>query len=79
MGYVFGFGLLGGIAGSVIGILLRPSLFGEQLPVKDVLTRGRMLEDSYHAFAETSFNTVAGVALIGLFVGAIVGQLSAKK
>ena len=72
------FGILGAVAGGLIGFLLRPSapVIG-QLPFQDVITRGLTLKGITQVLvpiAERSFNML----LIGAAAGCVLGILVAK-
>jgi hypothetical protein len=74
--------VLGFFAGGFIGYLLRPSypyLNIGQLPFETVITRGARLDEFdsflYGPIAEVSFNYIVVGAILGLFIGWIVGKL----
>ena len=74
--------VLGFFAGGFIGYLLRPSypyLHIGQLPFETVITRGARLDEFdsllYGPIAEVSFNYIVVGAILGLFIGWIVGKL----
>ncbi|MHB1721940.1 MAG: hypothetical protein ACYCT3_03385 [Acidiferrobacter sp.] len=70
-------------AGAVIGFLLRPSdLFGHQLPLSTVLSRGADLQGINQLLvplAERSFNDAVAGLMIGALVGALIGALSGRR
>jgi hypothetical protein len=69
-------GLIGLIAGGVVGFLLRPSAFlVGQLPLQTVITRGEQLKGLdrlYKQTAEISFNYMLVGAIIGLLLGIVL-------
>lgn len=70
------------VVGAAVGFLLRPTdIFGHQLPLSVVLTRGNNL----HGFnqlliplAQRSFNETLAGALIGLVLGIILAALARR-
>ncbi|MHB8254566.1 MAG: hypothetical protein ACYDEV_12930 [Acidiferrobacter sp.] len=71
------------IAGGAIGFLLRPTdIFGHQLPLSVVLTRGSNLHGLNRLLtplAHRSFNELAAGLIIGGIVGAIVSALRDRR
>ena len=67
-------------AGAITGFLLRPSdIFGHQLPLSVVLTRGSDLHGLNRfliPLAERSFNEVVAGLILGAVLGVVVGALS---
>ena len=66
-------------AGAIIGFLLRPSdIFGQQLPLSMVLTRGSGLHGLNRLLiplAERSFNEMVAGLIVGAVLGTVVGAL----
>jgi len=76
-------GIVGFIAGGFIGFLYRPSaLFIGQLPFDVVITRGANLKGFDQVLlplAQSSFNNMMTVAVIGAAIGIIIGLLITRK
>lgn len=75
-------GIVGSIAGALIGWLLSPSIpfTGERLGLEDILTRGATLQgmdELLVPLAERSFNTILLFGIVGLLVSLAI--LRAKK
>ena len=73
-------GVLGFFVGGFIGYLLRPSHpYIGQLPLETIITRGAKLDEFdsflYGPMAGVSFNYIVAGAILGLFIGWIVGKL----
>ncbi len=70
-------------AGALTGFLLRPSdVFGEQLPLSIVLTRGSNLHGLNRLLiplAERSFNEMAAGLILGAVLGTVVGALFMRR
>ena len=64
-------------AGGFVGFLLRPAVFGEQLPFETVISRGaslRGLGKMAVPLAKSSFNYMMAGAIIGLIIGIFVAR-----
>jgi len=76
-------GIIGFIAGAVLGFLYRPSAFLiGQLPFDVVITRGANLKGMDQvliSMAQTSFNNMAAAAIAGAVIGIVVGLLISKR
>jgi hypothetical protein len=76
-------GIVGFIAGGVIGFLYRPSAFLiGQLPFDIVITRGANLKGMDQVLipmVQTSFNNMMAIAVIGAVVGIVAGLLLSRK
>ena len=76
-------GIVGFLAGSLIGFLYRPSaLIIGQLPFSTVITRGANLkgvEQMLIPMAQTSFNNMMVAAVIGADIGIVIGLLFSRK
>ena len=76
-------GVIGFIAGAIIGFLLRPSAFLiGQLPLKTVIMRGtdlKGLDKIMVPVAERSFNLMFGVAVVGMLIGIAIGYYMEKS
>jgi hypothetical protein len=76
-------GIVGFLAGGVIGFLYRPSvIIIGQLPFDVIITRGANLKGVDQVLipiAQTSFNNMMAIAVIGAVIGIIVGLLVARK
>jgi len=76
-------GIVGFIAGGVLGFLYRPSAFLiGQLPFDVVITRGANLkgvDQVLISLAQSSFNNMLTVAVVGAFIGIVVGLLISKR
>ena len=76
-------GIVGFIAGGVIGFLYRPSVFLiGQLPFDVVITRGANLKGVDQVLlpmAQSSFNHMMAIAVIGAVIGIIIGLLIARR
>ena len=76
-------GIVGFFAGGFIGYLYRPSAFIiGQLPFDVVITRGANLKGVDQVFiplAQTSFNNMMAIAVIGTAIGIIIGLLITRK
>jgi hypothetical protein len=76
-------GIIGLIAGGIIGFLYRPSaLIIGQLPFDTVITRGANLKGVDQVLiplAQSSFNNMLAAAVIGAVIGIVVGYLIAKR
>ena len=70
-------------AGTVTAFLLRPAdVFGHQLPLSVVLTRGSDLHGLNRLLiplAERSFNEMMAGLILGAILGAVVGALLARR
>ncbi len=70
-------------AGALTGFLLRPSdVFGEQLPLSIVLTRGSNLHGLNRLLiplAQRSFNEMAAGLILGAVLGVVVGALLTRR
>jgi hypothetical protein len=82
-GLILPFCVIGFFIGGIIGFLYRPSAFLiGQLPLDVVLTRGANLkgmEQVLIPLAQTSFNNMVAIALIGALIGIAVGYLLSKR
>lgn len=71
------------VAGGVIAFLLRPTdIFGHQLPLSIVLTRGSNLQGINQLLtplAQRSFNELAAGLIIGAVLGVIVSALIGRR
>ncbi|WP_298139440.1 hypothetical protein [Acidiferrobacter sp.] len=71
------------VAGAVTGYLLRPSdIFGHQLPLSVVLTRGSDLHGLNRLLvplAQRSFNEVLAGLILGAVLGTVVGALINRR
>jgi hypothetical protein len=76
-------GIIGFIAGGVIGFLYRPqALITGQLPFETVITRGANLkgmDQMLMPLAQSSFNNMLVAAVIGAVIGIVVGYMMAKR
>lgn len=76
-------GIVGLIAGGLIGFLYRPSaLIIGQLPFSTVITRGANLkgvEQVLIPMAQSSFNHIMTIAIIGAAIGITLGLLLSRK
>ena len=76
-------GIVGFITGGFIGYLYRPSAFLiGQLPFHTVITRGANLKGVDQVLipmAQSSFNNMMAIAVIGAVIGIIIGLLFARK
>ena len=76
-------GIVGFVAGGVLGFLYRPSAFLiGQLPFDVVITRGANLKGMDQlliSLAQTSFNNMAAAAAAGAVIGIVVGFLMSKR
>ena len=76
-------GIVGFIAGGVLGFLYRPSAFLiGQLPFETVITRGANLkgvDQILISMAQTSFNNMAAAAIAGAVIGIVVGIIISKR
>lgn len=79
LGQATAFALVGGIT----AFLLRPTdIFGHQLPLSVVLTRGADLQGLNRLLvplAHRSFNEVVAGLLLGAILGALVSALSGRR
>ena len=70
-------------AGALTGFLLRPTdVFGEQLPLSIVLTRGSNLHGLNRLLiplAQRSFNEMVAGLILGAVLGAVVGTLLTRR
>ncbi len=70
-------------AGAITGFLLRPSdIFGHQLPLSIVLTRGSDLHGLNRfliPLAERSFNEMVAGLIVGAVLGTVVGALLNRR
>ena len=77
------FCVIGFFIGGIIGFLYRPSAFLiGQLPFEDVITRGANLKGVHQvliSMAQTSFNNMLAIALIGALIGIAAGYLLSKR
>lgn len=76
-------GIVGFIAGGVLGFLYRPSaiLIG-QLPIDVVITRGANLKGVDQVLiplAQSSFNNMVAIAVVGAVIGIVAGLLMSKR
>jgi hypothetical protein len=75
--------IVGLIAGGLIGFLYRPSaLIIGQLPFSTVITRGASLkgvEQVLIPMAQSSFNQMMTIAVIGAAIGITLGLLLSRK
>jgi hypothetical protein len=76
-------GIVGFVAGGFLGFLYRPSAFLiGQLPFDVVITRGANLKGMDQvliSMAQTSFNNMATVAVVGAVIGFVVGLLMSRR
>ncbi|MBN1473572.1 MAG: hypothetical protein JW914_03060 [Syntrophaceae bacterium] len=76
-------GIVGLITGGLIGFLYRPSaLIIGQLPFSTVITRGANLkgvEQVLVPMAQSSFNNMMTIAVIGAAIGITLGLLLSRK
>ena len=76
-------GIVGFIAGGVIGFLYRPSAFViGQLPFDVVITRGANLKGIDQVLipmAQSSFNNMIAIAVLGAVLGIVAGFLISRK
>ena len=76
-------GIIGFVAGGFIGFLYRPSAFIiGQLPFDVVITRGANLKGVDQVLipmAQTSFNNMMAIAVIGAAIGIVIGLLLSRK
>src|SRR5438270_6436096 len=73
-----GLGSVGLLLGGFVGFLLRPTvpLVNAQLPFETVITRGAYLtgtDQMFVSLAQTSFNYMLAVAVVGTVVGFTIG------
>ncbi len=76
-------GIVGFIAGGILGFLYRPSaiLIG-QLPIDVVITRGANLKGVDQVLipmAQSSFNNMVAIAVVGAVIGIVAGLLMSKR
>lgn len=76
-------GIVGFVAGGILGFLYRPSAFLiGQLPFDIVITRGtklKGLDQVLISMAQTSFNNMAAAAIAGSVIGIVIGLLMSKR
>jgi hypothetical protein len=76
-------GIVGFIAGGVLGFLYRPSAFLiGQLPFDVVITRGANLKGVDQVLvpmAQSSFNNMMAIAILGAVIGIVIGLLLSRK
>jgi len=76
-------GIVGFVAGGVLGFLYRPSAFLiGQLPFDVVITRGANLKGMDQVLiplAQSSFNNMLTIAAVGAAVGILAGILLSKR
>jgi hypothetical protein len=76
-------GIIGFIAGGVIGFLYRPSaLIIGQLPFDTVITRGgnlKGIDQVLIPLAQSSFNNMLAAAVIGAVIGIVGGCVISKR
>ena len=76
-------GIVGFIAGAILGFIYRPSAFIiGQLPFDVVITRGANLkgvDQVLISIAQSSFNNMAATAVAGAVIGIVVGLLMSKR
>jgi hypothetical protein len=76
-------GIVGFIAGGIFGFLYRPSvLIIGQLPFEVVITRGANLKGVDQVLipmAQSSFNNMVAIAVIGTVIGIVAGLLMSKR
>ena len=74
------FGALAGLAGGLVGFLLRPGgTIIPQLPFEMVITRGSNLQDLDSLLvpmAERSFNIMIAGTVVGVLIGVLMGLLT---
>lgn len=77
------FCFIGFLIGGLIGFLYRPSAFlVGQLPLDVVITRGANLKGVDQVLiplAQSSFNNMITIALIGALIGIVAGYLLSKR
>ena len=82
-GLVIKLGIVGFLAGGVLGFLYRPSAFIiGQLPFDVVITRGANLKGIDQVLipmARSSFNNMMTIAVLGAVIGIVAGLLIARK
>lgn len=75
--------IIGFFIGGVLGFLFRPSAFlVGQLPFGTVISRGVTLQGMDQLLvplAQSSFNTMFAVAIVGALIGAGIGHLISKR
>lgn len=76
-------GIVGFIAGGILGFLYRPSAFIiGQLPFDIVITRGATLKGVDQVLipmAQSSFNNMMTIAVLGAVIGIVAGLLISRK
>jgi len=76
-------GIIGFIAGGILGFLYRPSAFIiGQLPFDVVITRGATLKGVDQVLipmAQSSFNNMVAIAIVGALIGIVAGILMSKR
>ena len=76
-------GIVGFVAGGVLGFLYRPSAFLiGQLPFDVVIIRGANLKGMDQVLiplAQSSFNNMLTIAFVGAVIGIVAGILLSKK
>lgn len=76
-------GIVGFVAGGVLGFLYRPSAFLiGQLPFDVVITRGANLKGMDQVLiplAQSSFNNMLTIAVVGAVIGIVAGILLSKR
>ena len=76
-------GIVGFIAGGILGFLYRPSAFIiGQLPFDIVITRGATLKGVDQVLipmAQSSFNNMMAIAVLGAVIGIVAGLLISRK
>jgi hypothetical protein len=82
-GLVVKLGIVGFIAGGILGFLYRPSAFIiGQLPFDVVITRGATLkgvDQVLITMAQSSFNNMLAAAVVGAVIGIVAGILMSKR
>jgi hypothetical protein len=77
------FCIIGFFIGGIIGFLYRPSAFLiGQLPLDVILTRGANLkgvDQVLVTLAQSSFNNMIAIALIGALIGIAAGYMLSKR
>jgi membrane protein YqaA with SNARE-associated domain len=75
--------VIGFFVGGLLGFLFRPTAFSiGQLPFDAVISRGSNLKGADQLLiplAQSSFNTMFAVAIVGALAGAGIGYLLSKK
>lgn len=76
-------GIIGFLAGGVLGFLYRPSAFViGQLPFDVVITRGANLKGIDQVLipmAQSSFNNMMAIAVLGAVIGIVAGLLISRR